>query len=74
MGLQIADLAAGVTARILSVKYKKHSLKPDQWAIWKSMSGSLLWGDWSYQLTSDHCEARLALSGNTRIDHGMSMT
>ena len=60
MGLQIADLAAGVTARILSAKYKKHPLKPDQWAIWKSLRGSLLWGDWSYQLTSDHCEARLA--------------
>jgi hypothetical protein len=58
-GLQIADLAAGITARVLRAKYAKHSLKPNQWAIWKSLRGSLLWGTWSYQLTSNECEARL---------------
>lgn len=58
-GLQIADLSAGITSRVLKAKYMKYPLKPDQWAIWKSLRGSLLWGTWSYQLTSDDCEARL---------------
>lgn len=58
-GLQIADLAAGITARILRAKYARRTPKPNQWAIWKSLRGSLLWGTWSYQLTSNECESRL---------------
>lgn len=58
-GLQVADLAAGITARVLRAKYVKSPLKPNQWTIWKSLRGSLLWGTWSYQLTSNECEARL---------------
>ena len=60
IGLQVADLAAGVTARVLNAKYNRRSLKPNCWSIWKSLRGSLLWGKWSYQLTSDDCEARLS--------------
>lgn len=59
IGLQVADLAAGITARIFNAKYNRRSLKPDQWSIWKSLRGSLLRGNWSYQLTSEDCEARL---------------
>lgn len=60
IGLQIADLAAGITARVLNAKYNGRSLKPDQWSIWKSLRGSILRGNWSYQLTSEDCEARLS--------------
>jgi hypothetical protein len=60
IGLQVADLAAGITARVLNARYNRRSLKPNHWSIWKSLRGSLLWGNWSYQLTSDDCEARLS--------------
>jgi hypothetical protein len=59
-GLQIADLAAGITTRVLKAKYTNHRLKSYQWSIWKSLLGSLLFGLWSYQLTSDECEVKLA--------------
>lgn len=58
-GLQIADLAAGITTRVLRAKYFRHSLKHYQWSIWKSLLGSLLFGSWSYQLTSDDCEVKI---------------
>jgi len=59
-GLQIADLAAGITTRVLRARYLRRSLKQYQWSIWKSLLGSLLFGSWSYQLTSDACEAQIA--------------
>ena len=58
-GLQIADLAAGITARVLRARYSRRSLKQYQWSIWKSLVGSLPFGSWSYQLTSDACEAEI---------------
>jgi len=59
-GIQIADLAAGITTRVLKAKYMSRHLESYQWSIWKSLLGSLLFGSWSYQMTSDECESKLA--------------
>lgn len=53
--LQVADLTAGITSRVLRARYSRQSLKKYQWSIWKSLLGSLLFGSWSYLLTSDAC-------------------
>ncbi len=60
VGIQIADLAAGITERVLTAKLAGQSLKPDGLAIWKSLRASLSRGNWSYQLTSETTESKLA--------------
>ncbi len=66
-GLQIADLAAGITSRVLRATYFKHGLKTNQWNIWKSLRGSMQFGKWSYQLTSEECESRLLTLWNENL-------
>lgn len=60
IGIQIADLAAGIAARIFTAKVAGQNLKPNAWNIWKSLRMSLSRGNWSYQLTSGQTESKLA--------------
>jgi|GEM_PF-5407528 len=59
MGLQIADLIAGATERVLRAKYHKNSLAQINRSIWEGLRLSLSRGKWTYQLTSELCEMAL---------------
>lgn len=59
IGIQIADLAAGIATRVFSAKFSGRTLKAEGWSIWKSLRASLTRGNWSYQLTSELAESKL---------------
>ncbi len=59
IGLQLADLIAGASERVLRAKTHNRSLKQINQSIWASLRLSLVLGKWTYQLTSDSCEDSL---------------
>jgi len=59
MGIQLADLLAGATERVLRAKSHKRRLAQTNESIWATLRLSLVHGKWTYQLTSDSCEAAL---------------
>lgn len=59
MGIQLADLLAGATERVLRAKSHKRRLAQTNESIWATLRLSLVHGKWTYQLTSDYCETAL---------------
>ena len=59
MEIQLADLLAGATERVLRAKSHKRRLVQTQQAIWATLRLSLVHGKWTYQFTSDLCEDAL---------------
>lgn len=59
IGIQLADLVAGATERVLRAKYRQRTLAQINESIWATLRLSLALGKWTYQLTSDSCEAAL---------------
>lgn len=59
IGLQLADLIAGASERVLRAKSHHKDLAQINRSIWASLRLSLALGKWTYQLTSDSCEAAL---------------
>jgi len=59
IGLQMADLIAGATERVLRAKYRKTFMAQINRSIWESLRLSLSRGKWTYQLTSERCELAL---------------
>jgi hypothetical protein len=59
MGIQLADLLAGATERVLRAKSHKRRLAQTNESIWATLRLSLVHGKWTYQLTSDSYEAAL---------------
>ena len=60
IGIQLADLLAGATERVLRAKSHRRRLAQTNESIWATLRLSLVHGKWTYQLTSDSCEASLA--------------
>ncbi len=79
IGLQLADLIAGASERVLRAKTHNKNLAQINESIWSSLRLSLVLGKWTYQLTSDSCEVALSslwdyrtlpeLSSNENVDH-----
>lgn len=59
IGLQLADLVAGATERVLRAKIHKKELAQTNRSIWASLRLCLPLGTWTYQQTSDSCEVAL---------------
>ena len=59
IGLQLADLVAGASERVLRAKIRKNNLAQINQSIWGSLRLSLALGKWTYQLASDSCEIAL---------------
>jgi len=57
--LQLADLVAGASERVLRAKSHNKNLKQINRSIWDSLRLSMPVGKWTYQLTSDSCETSL---------------
>jgi len=60
IGLQLADLVAGASERVLRAKSHNKNLAQINRSIWASLRLSLVLGKWTYQLTSDSCEIALS--------------
>jgi hypothetical protein len=59
IGIQLADLLAGATERVLRAKCHKRRLAQTNESLWATLRLSLVHGKWTYQLISDSCEAAL---------------
>jgi len=59
IGLQLADLIAGATERVLRAKVHNRNLSQINRSIWAGLRLSLALGKWTYQLTADSCEIAL---------------